>query len=138
MKNSMLLKGLLPLLLAGALTGCNSTLETPNGPGSDPSGENGGEDPGDSPIDEPEPDEWEQRLDEREYDYSAALRTASLRLRGTLPTVAEIESMTTAADPAVAYEALIAQFLEDPRLSRQLLSFWRLSAVRRPPWPIWV
>ena len=33
-------------------------------------------------------DEWDQRLNERVLDYSAALRTAALRLTGDLPTLA--------------------------------------------------
>ena len=51
--------------------------------------------------------EWEDELASREVDYAAALRTASLRLRGDLPTLLEVRFVSEAPDPKVAYEAMI-------------------------------
>ena len=73
-------------------------------------------------------DEWDQRLNERVLDYSAALRTAALRLTGDLPTLADIQAVATAGDAAAqkpVYEALVRGYLDDPRFARQMLRFWR-------------
>jgi len=70
-------------------------------------------------------DEWQQRLDQRQYNYPAALRTASLRLTGDLPTVAQVEQLAGATDMKAAYEALITGMLTDARFTRQMLGFWR-------------
>ena len=76
-------------------------------------------------------DQWDQRLNEREYDYSAALRTASLRLRGELPSLTEIKFVGEAADSQkkAAYEAIINSYLDDPAYSqqfgRQVFRFWQ-------------
>ena len=51
-----------------------------------------------------ERDEWDERLEEREIDYSAALRIAALRLTGELPTLAEIQSLADAGDLAAQAE----------------------------------
>lgn len=75
--------------------------------------------------DDPEKDEWDERLEERAVDYSAALRLAALRLTGDLPTLAEIEFVAYASDQKVAYEALIEQYMDDPRFARQMFRFWR-------------
>lgn len=69
--------------------------------------------------------EWEAALGEREVDYSAALRTASLRLRGVLPTLVEIRYVAGAPEPRVAYEQLLAQFLEDARFTFRIRDFFR-------------
>ena len=69
--------------------------------------------------------EWLAALDERELDFGAALRTASLRLRGVLPTLVEIRYVAGAADPRVAYEQLIDQFLADPRFHRRVTELFR-------------
>ncbi len=68
---------------------------------------------------------WEARLGERERNYSAALRTASLRLRGTLPTLVEIRYVDAAGDPRVAYEQLIEQYMDDERFTHRTLDFFR-------------
>lgn len=69
--------------------------------------------------------EWAARLGERSLDYGAALRTASLRLRGVLPTLVEIRYVQAAADPRVAYESVIDDYLEDPLFTRRMIDFWR-------------
>ena len=60
-------------------------------------------------------DRWRDELDAREFDYQTALRTASLRLRGDLPTLLEIRFLEAAPDQRAAYEAMVDDFLEDPR-----------------------
>ncbi len=69
--------------------------------------------------------EWQAELATRELDYGAALRTASLRLRGVLPTLVEIRYVSGAADPREAYEQLVDQFLEDPRFHARMIDFFR-------------
>jgi hypothetical protein len=74
------------------------------------------------------PDEWDQRLDERAVDYSAALRTAALRLTGELPTLVEIERVAGTGDPAaqkVAYEDQIRTYMTSPAFARQMMTFAR-------------
>ena len=100
-----------------------------------------GGDDGDDPVDAavvidsaplpdaaPEVDEWEQLLLDREYDYNAALRTASLRLTGDLPTLAQIKFVADGAsleEQRLAYETVINSMMEDPKFTQQMLSFWR-------------
>jgi len=72
-------------------------------------------------------DEWDAKLADRVVDYSAALRTAALRLTGELPTLAEIRQVGDAPDPArkAAYEAQIDRYLASPRFARQMFRFWQ-------------
>lgn len=64
-------------------------------------------------------------LDQRVLDYGEALRTASLKLLGNVPTLAEQESLRTAADKEVRYTELIDAFMSDVRFKRKMLDFWR-------------
>ncbi|MBX3246623.1 MAG: DUF1588 domain-containing protein [Myxococcales bacterium] len=79
----------------------------------------------------PTPDEgtlsdmWRARLEAREVDYATALRTASLRLRGDLPTLLEVRFLEGAPDKRAAYAAMIDDFLDDPRFIAQLRLFFR-------------
>lgn len=92
----------------------------------DPSGDADGDGYADGPADYGTlTGEWRERLDARELDYGAALRTASLRLRGTMPTLLEIRFVAEAPDPKVAYEGMVDSFLEDPRFTVELLRFFR-------------
>ena len=78
----------------------------------------------------PQIDEWEVLLEQREYNYTAALRTASLRLVGDLPTLAQIKFVDDGADlqeQRLAYESLIRSMLNDPRFVQQVFKFWRDS-----------
>jgi len=73
-------------------------------------------------------DEWDKELAKREYDYNAALRIASLRLTGDLPSMTEINQVASAPDlPAkkVAYEALVTDMMNRPTFARQMFFFWR-------------
>lgn len=94
---------------------------------SDPSPGPGDDAPGD---DQPGPggDEWDQALDKREYDYNAALRIAALRLTGDIPSVTEINSISSLADnesKKAAYETLVRDYMARPSFARQMMSFWR-------------
>jgi hypothetical protein len=73
-------------------------------------------------------DEWDKELAKREYDYNAALRIASLRLTGDLPSMDEINQVATAPDlpsKKVAYEALVTDMMNRPTFARQMFFFWR-------------
>jgi hypothetical protein len=67
-------------------------------------------------------------LDERVVDYGEALRTASLKLVGDLPTLAQIhaiENAGSAAQQATVYAADIDAMLADPRFATQMIEYWR-------------
>jgi hypothetical protein len=70
-------------------------------------------------------EQWLGRLTERETDYGAALRTASLRLRGDLPTLVEIRMLDEASDPATVYARFVESFLADPRFAVQIRIYFR-------------
>ncbi len=73
-------------------------------------------------------DQWDQQLQSRTTDYNAALRIASLRLNGKLPTMADITAVSSApTDDAkkAAYVALVNQYIAAPDFSTQVLGFWR-------------
>lgn len=73
-------------------------------------------------------DEWDTKLGERQYDYNAALRIASLRLTGRLPTLAEIKAVADAGDLAaqqVVYESFVRGYLDTPEFAVQMVRFWR-------------
>lgn len=114
--------------------GCvGSETDTPTGgdtvddPGTDP-GSGGRRDPGEeqgSDTGTGTADEWASRLATRQYNYSAALRTASLRLLGELPTVTQVRQLSLATDQKATYQQMITAMLADPRFQRQALAFWR-------------
>jgi hypothetical protein len=60
-------------------------------------------------------------LKARTVDYGAALRTASLKLVGALPTIDDQLAVTDAA----TYAAQIDKYLADPRFARQMLSYFQ-------------
>jgi hypothetical protein len=66
-------------------------------------------------------------LDNRVVDYGEALRTASLKVVGDLPTLAQIQGieMATTATVASVYAADIDQMLADPRFTTQMIQWWR-------------
>jgi hypothetical protein len=73
-------------------------------------------------------DQWDTLLNSREVDYNAALRIASLRLVGHLPTMAEINQIATQPDDAskqAQYNLLIKQYIGTPDFARQMFYFWR-------------
>lgn len=64
-------------------------------------------------------------LDDRVKDYNEALRTASLKLVRSLPTLAQIKKVQTSADPARAYEEELDKMLSDPRFTERMIKWWR-------------
>ena len=119
----MATRDLSKLLFAFALVGTVGAA-TACGGGITPGDDDGvtGDDDGTSPG-----DEWDQALGEREYDYSAALRIAALRLTGELPTLVEIKAVGDAPDAQKksVYESLVRGYLDDPRFARQMFHFWQ-------------
>ncbi|MFO0741015.1 MAG: DUF1549 domain-containing protein [Labilithrix sp.] len=66
--------------------------------------------------------------DNRVTDYGEALRSASLKLVGELPTLAEIKSVGDAADDGAKKAALAAavdKYLADPRFTEMQIQWWR-------------
>jgi len=73
-------------------------------------------------------DEWDKELEKRVTDYNAALRIASLRLTGDVPTMTEIKRVSDAGDLTAqkgAYEALVQDYMNRPAFARQMFYFWR-------------
>lgn len=66
-------------------------------------------------------------LTDREVDYGEALRTASLKLMGTLPTLEQIYELddTPEDQQAAKYEELIDEMLSSPRFSMRMIEYWR-------------
>jgi hypothetical protein len=62
-------------------------------------------------------------LDDRKVDYGEALRSASLKLVGDLPTLAEINDVEANGKPA--YEKTIDTYLADKRFASRMIRFWR-------------
>lgn len=111
--------------LAIASAGCGSDDTTNPGPGGTPGtgADAGPGGTGNNPP--PESNVWDMKLASRQLDYGSALRTASLRLRGKLPTLAEIKQLDSAADKKAAYETLIDQYIASPDFTAQVIDFWR-------------
>jgi hypothetical protein len=107
--------------------------QDPNAPGSvDPTpggstpgtgGGSGGTGGGTTPAPQPTP-----VLDTRVVDYGEALRIASLKLTGDLPTLDQINAIGGAADQATAkatYEKDIDAMLADARFAPMMIQWWR-------------
>ncbi|MCA9587811.1 MAG: DUF1549 domain-containing protein [Myxococcales bacterium] len=110
-----------------ALAACGS--DESNGPGgiTGPTGQNPQPDPNAPATQTPE-EEIRKILDARKVDYGEALRTASLKLVGELPTLTEIQSIANAAsdnDKKVAYEGHIDRMLGDPRFTERMIAYWK-------------
>jgi hypothetical protein len=109
------------LLLAAtsfAVPACSNDVT----PGGDDDGSGSGSGSGSSM-----PDQWDQILASRVVDYNAALRIASMRLTGDLPTMTEINTVATATGDAqkTAYEGLVRDFMNRPAFANQMFLFWR-------------
>ena len=73
-------------------------------------------------------DQFTQALNNRVVDYNAALRTASLRLTGMLPSATDQATITSAPDDAskkAAYTTLITTYMNAPQFPQQMMAFWR-------------
>jgi hypothetical protein len=134
---------------AVAVIGCSSGSSSTLGGGTGQNGDNGGGGSGASPAGTATPQpgpggtppasesgdgggadggNGNAILDARVLDYGEALRTASLKLVGDLPTLAQIQAIASAATPAAqatAYAADIDQMLADPRFTTQMIQYWR-------------
>jgi hypothetical protein len=117
--------------LAVALSGCGSSEDpnTVNNGGSDPSNPGYTPPAGTATATPATPEEQvKQILDARKADYSEALRTASLKLRDTLPSLAEIKTIEAGADDAakkVAYEKLVDDMIASPEFTLVMVKFWK-------------
>lgn len=90
------------------------------GGGTGGGGGSGGADAG-NPNDNP-------NIADRVLDYGEALRAASLKLVGVLPTLADIKSIAAATSDAqkkTIYEGLIDKLLADPRFAQTQIVWWR-------------
>ncbi|HHH29813.1 MAG TPA: DUF1549 domain-containing protein [Polyangiaceae bacterium] len=90
----------------------------------DPSGGQGADDPtGGQGAGTYDPGE----LDDRVIDYGEALRTASLKLVGNLPTLDQIYAIVDAseAERPAKYEEMVDDMLADPRFSTRMIEYWR-------------
>jgi hypothetical protein len=90
----------------------------------------GGMSPGGDDVvgdDDVDRDVWDDKLDDRVVDYSAALRIAALRLTGDLPALVEIRAVADAPEVqrAAVYQSLVRGYLDDPRFARQAFAFWQ-------------
>lgn len=80
--------------------------------------------------------------DDLRVDYAMALRTAAVKLRGNLPTMAEIDRLQKAiaigahdgkeGDPAFVYKDLIQKYMTEPTFARQMMHYWR-NTLRMGP-----
>jgi hypothetical protein len=64
-------------------------------------------------------------LDDRQVDYNAALRTASLKLVDRLPTIDQIRRVQYAVDPELAYHDVLDELFADEAHVRRMIRFWR-------------
>jgi hypothetical protein len=64
-------------------------------------------------------------LDARILDYNEALRTASLKLVGNLPTLQQTLDLKAAANPAAAYATAITGLLADPRFATRMIAYFQ-------------
>src|SRR5450432_1742015 len=120
--NSMALLG---MLLATACSSDPSGGGGGGGSGGGGGGSGGGSGDPNAPDAAPPLADWQVALNARQVNYGQALRTASIKLVGDLPTMDELNAVISAADPSVPYAAQIDKYLADPRFSTQMQSFWR-------------
>lgn len=75
----------------------------------------------------PEVNPNQAELDARVLDYSEALRTASLKLLGTLPDLEEIYELheSSEADRPGVYEQMVDEMLNDPRFHQRIIAYYR-------------
>ena len=119
--------------LAVALSACGSSEDpnTVNAPGSNPSNPQIPSDPNNpaTPATPQTPAEQvKQILDSRKADYGEALRTASLKLRDELPSLAEIKAVEAAPDDAakkVVYEKTVDDMIASPKFTATMVKFWK-------------
>ena len=121
--------------VAAALTACGSSgdsgqLNGPQDPGQpgnpvDPGTQGGGTAGGGTNGGGSTGGTGQESLDKRVVDYGEALRTASLKLVGELPTLTQIKGLDGAADKKAFYEGEIDKMLADPRFANMMIKFWK-------------
>ncbi|AKT43017.1 DUF1549 domain-containing protein [Chondromyces crocatus] len=123
MRTTPILLALATAVVAAACSGTSDELDPPD-PGN-PSG------PGavDSPDLSPTPTETEAEpedftvLGERQFEYSEALRTATLKLLRRLPTLEEIKTVQSGGK--TAYENRLDEMMEEPRFAARMVKWWQ-------------
>lgn len=118
---------LLSLAAAVVMIGCGTSSPTSvqkpsGGTTTDP---NTGSNTGNTTEEEPVDTHIPTILDKRVLDYSAALRSASLKLVRALPTLEQIKAVGEAKDKKAAYEAEIDKIFEDVRFQERIIKFWK-------------
>jgi hypothetical protein len=115
--------------IAFALVACGSSDGSPNDVNNGGGAQDNAPDPNDPNAVAQTPEEQvKQILDSRKTDYGEAARTASLKLRDMLPTLAEIKSIDAAPDDATkkaAYETLVDNWIASPEFSVSIVKFWK-------------
>ncbi len=120
--------------IAASLMACGSGSDDPNalgngGTSGDPGssggagGGGGGGGASGGPVEQPP-----AYVDTRVFDYGAAMRSASLKLTGELPTLADVKTLDgkAQADQKVTYEAYIDKILtSDPRFATRMIQWFR-------------
>jgi Protein of unknown function (DUF1585) len=69
-----------------------------------------------------------KNVDARVVNYGAAMRTASLKLVGELPTLSDLKTLEgkSGADQKTAYEGYVDELLAaDPRFATRMIQWWR-------------
>jgi hypothetical protein len=66
-------------------------------------------------------------LDERVVDYGEALRTASFKIVGNAPTLAQIEELRKAPDQKAAYGQILDNLMADTRFAARMVEFWKTT-----------
>lgn len=133
MRRSTLSLAAFGIAVALAASACGSSDEDPNAINNGSSGssstDDGAGDPNDPNAVPKTPEEQvKQILDARKTDYGEAARTASLKLRDKLPTLADIKAIEAATDDAakkVAYEKLIDDWIASPEFNGAMIKFWK-------------
>ncbi len=130
LRNPALLFAALPLCVAvygcGSDNGSDQLASGQNDPNG--TGVGNGTGPGGTTKAPPTPEEEVKKfLDQRKLDYGEALRTASLKLVGALPTMEQIQKISAGDDNAkkAVYEAEIDKMMADPRFTDRMVIWWK-------------
>lgn len=124
MRRTSVLLSLAAIISVAACSGENpSSLGTNQSQGNGNTGNNTNPTGGSNGV--PETPVEKTILDERVVDYSAALRTASLKLVQALPTLQQINDVAEATDKKAAYEAKLDEMFADARFTRRMIKWWK-------------
>ncbi len=120
---------LLVLPLSMLLAACNATGPGGLGTGSDPNGNGNGNGSGNGTGTNGNGNgtgstAQHTALDDRVTDYNEAIRTATMKLVGTLPTLATVKKIQTASDKKAAYTQELDKLFADPRFNGRMVKFW--------------